>query len=130
MTVSYTFRKKERLARKKTIAALFESGQAFSLYPFRVFWKIVNTGTESPARLAVSVSKRSFKKAVDRNRIKRLTREAWRYNKHTLYRHLEKNNINLVLMLVYTQEEMPDYDLIEKKVEKVVSKLLLILPID
>lgn len=130
MTVSYTFRKKERLSSKKAIAALFDSGQAFSLYPFRVFWKIADAGTGSPARLAVSVSKRCFKKAVDRNRIKRLTREAWRHNKHILYKHLEENNINLVLMLVYTQEDMPGYDLIEQKVKKVVSKLLLILPIN
>lgn len=130
MTVSYTFRKEERLTGKKAIAGLFDSGQAFSLYPFRVFWKIGDPDASSPARLAVSVSKRSFKKAVDRNRIKRLTREAWRHNKEVLYKHLENNNIHLVLMLVYTQEDMPAYDFIEKKIEKVVSKLLLILPLN
>jgi ribonuclease P protein component len=130
MTVSFNFRKEERLSGKKVIAGLFDSGQAFSLYPFRVFWKIEDTGSCSPARIAVSVSKRYFKKAVDRNRIKRLTREAWRLNKHVLYKHLEENNINLVLMLVYTREDMPEYDLIEQKVKNVVSKLLLILPIN
>jgi len=129
MTVSYTFHKEERLSGKKAIADLFDRGQAFTLYPFRVFWKVSDTRMPVPARVAVSVSKRLFKKAVDRNRIKRLIKEAWRLNKHTLYKGLDQNNIQLILMLVYTQEDMPGQELITKKVKEVISKLLLILPI-
>ncbi len=129
MTASYKFGKDERLSGRKAIAELFDSGQAFTLYPFRVFWKVCETGIPVPARMAASVPKRSFKKAVDRNRIKRHIKEAWRYNKHILYKHLNENNIQLSVMLVYTQGDMPDHKLIAKKVEEVVSKLLLILPL-
>jgi len=127
MTVSYKFGKEERLSSKKAISDLFDRGQAFTVYPFRIFWKISEEEILSPAQMAVSVSKKSFKKAVDRNRIKRLTREAWRHKKHILYGHLERNNLQITLMLVYTQNTIPDYEKITHKVEEVVSKLLLIL---
>lgn len=130
MTASYKFGKDERLSGRKAIAELFDSGQAFTLYPFRVFWKVCETDIPVPARMAVSVPKRSFKKAVDRNMIKRQIKEAWRYNKHVLYKHLNENNMQLAVMLIYTQEDMPGHKLITKKVEEVVSKLLLILPVN
>ena len=128
MTVSYTFSKEERLRSRKAISDLFDNGQAFAVYPFRVFWKVSTEEIPSPAQVAVSASKKTFKKAVDRNRIKRLIREAWRHQKHTLYEHLEQNNLQIVLMLVYTPGEMPGQDTITQKVGEVVSKLLLILP--
>ena len=127
MNTSYTFKKDERLSSRKAITSLFEDGKAFTIKPFRVFWKYCDSEISYPAQMAVSVSKRNFKKAVDRNRIKRLIKEAWRYNKHILYKQLKHNNSHIILMLVYTSDSMPTQDLVSMKTEEVVSKLLLIL---
>lgn len=54
-------------------------------------------------------------------------REAWRHQKHILYKYLHENGLQLTLMLVYTQDKMPDQALINQKVEDLVSKLLLLL---
>lgn len=128
MTVKYTFRKEEKLCSRKAISDLFENGQAFTIQPFRVFWKESREEIPYPAKVAVSVSKRNFKRAVDRNRIKRLLREAWRLNKHILYKHLEKHQLQINLMIVYTPTDMPQQDMITRRLEELVSKLLLILP--
>lgn len=128
MSVSYSFKKHERLSSRRAISNLFESGEAFTLYPFRVFWIISDDRLPSPVQVAFSASKKNFKNAVDRNRIKRLTREAWRHNKHRLFSQLEKTGKQLTIMLVYTESSMPGKDLINNKVEDVVSKLLVLLP--
>lgn len=128
MAVSYTFSKEERLCSQKAISDLFDNGRSFPLQPFRVFWKVSETSLPYPSQVAISVPKKIFKRAVDRNRIKRLAREAWRHNKHILYEYLEQNNTHLVLMIVYTSAEMPQQEFVSQKVEEIVSKLLLILP--
>ena len=128
MKTDYTFRKEERLSSRKSISNLFEFGNSFAIFPFRVFWAECDNISPFPAQTAFTVSKKLFKKAVARNRIKRLMREAWRHNKHILYDHLEQHNIKVVIMLIYTSKEMPQHDFISNKVSQVVSKLLLILP--
>lgn len=93
-----------------------------------MYWRISDEAIDSPVQVAVSVAKRKFKKAVHRNRIKRLMREAWRHNKLSLYSKLEEHNYQIVVMIVYTSDSMPDYTTVEKKVKEIVSKLLLVLP--
>ena len=128
METDLRFRKEERLRSKVLISELFEKGSSFYCYPFKIYWKESTIDCPYPAQLAVSVSKRSFKKAVSRNRIKRQLREAWRHNKHKLYSHLEQVNRSIVIMIVYTPGEMPQSAFISKKMVEVVSELLLILP--
>lgn len=128
MATRLSISKIERLKSKKAIASLFEDGNTFFCHPFRLYWRINDENIDSPAQVAVSVSKRKFKRAVDRNRIKRLMREAWRNNKLSLYSELEEHKYQIVVMLVYTSDEIPDYDTVEKKVKEIVSKLLLVLP--
>src|SRR5687767_2812315 len=98
-----TFRKQERLSGKKKIEELMEKGNSFSKFPFRVVWKEADNGVSPRAQIAISVSKRNFKKAVDRNRIKRQIREAYRTGKQPLYEHLEAKNKKIIFMVIYTK---------------------------
>lgn len=76
----FTFRKEERLSKEKLIQELFEKGSSFYLYPFKVFFLKIPTGG-STQQVLISVSKKLFARAVDRNTIKRRVREAYRLNK-------------------------------------------------
>ena len=79
-----TFRKEERLSKDKLIQELFDKGSSFYLFPFKVFF-MPNPDQESPFhQVVISVSKRNFKRAVDRNLIKRRVREGYRLNKELL----------------------------------------------
>ncbi len=130
MTTDYSFKKEERLCSKKAISDLFENGNSFFHFPFRILWMESKTVIPFPAQIAITVPKKKFKKAYERNRIKRLIREAWRLNKHKLYSHLEKNNSSIEMMLIYTPSEMPDYKSVLSNTEQLITKLLLILPPD
>ena len=91
-----TFTKEERLSSNLAIANLLRDGASFSVHPFKAVWTQEKKETKFPAQIAISVSKISFKKAVDRNRIKRLVREAYRKNKSVLYDflHQKKNHLH------------------------------------
>ena len=77
-----------------------------------------------PAQLGISVPKRSFAKAVDRNTLKRRIREAYRKNKHLLYEVLQKKNLRIDLMMIYTAKEPLPYQEIEKKMIVSLQKLM------
>ena len=112
---TFTFRKKERLKSRKVIERLFKDGQSFGVYPLRlVFLKMEDSRSGSPVQFAVSVPKRSFKSAVARNRLKRKVKEAWRLNKHWLYKKLEKVKGQYAFMVIYTGKEDFPYGEIEK----------------
>jgi ribonuclease P protein component len=119
-----TFKKAERLSSKIAIAKLFENGRSFTTYPFRVIWLDYSTGTSYPAQIAFTVPKKNFKRAVDRNKLKRRAREAYRKNKYRLYEYLKQKNRSMVFMLVYTSKEEIDYDVIEVKINAVIDRLM------
>jgi len=80
----FTFRKEERLSKEILIQELFDKGSSFYLFPFKVFF-MPNPDQAYPFhQVIISVSKRNFKRAVDRNLIKRRIREAYRLNKTLL----------------------------------------------
>lgn len=122
MSKPFSLTKNERLKSKKEIDALFLSGEAFFVYPFKVCYQVIDTrlALTCPMRVGVSVPKRIFKKAHDRNRIKRLIRESYRLQKSTLLAHLKAQELNLNLMIIYTQKDLPTYELIFKKVDSVL----------
>jgi ribonuclease P protein component len=118
----YTFKKEERLCNKKLIDGLFHSGSSFLCYPFKVSWALNNEQQNVCAQVLISVSKKRFKHAVDRNLIKRRIREAYRLNKQQqLYDALADRKI--VLSLGYIGKEIVAYELIEKKMLKLLSQL-------
>lgn len=98
----FSFRKDEILRKKKLIDQLFAEGTSFFVYPFKILVLPAPLETPFPVQVLISVSKRSFKYAVDRNRIKRQIREIYRLNKQQLYDHLNKNNEQCVMAIIYT----------------------------
>ena len=112
----YTFSKKERLTHKKSIQELFTEGTAVFMYPFLVKYK---TNTLPNNQVLISASKRNFKRAVDRNLLKRRVREAYRLHKHLLY----SNQDFLDIALLYNSKEILDFDFIEKKLILVLNRL-------
>jgi ribonuclease P protein component len=109
-----TFKKREKLRSKKAFNELIKLGRSFYSHPFLIIWKKTNPEEKYPAQVAVSVSKKLFKRAVDRNIIKRRTLEAYRLNKYELYDFLESKNIGLIFIIVYREKQITDYHSIEK----------------
>lgn len=109
-----TFKKKERLRSKKVIGELFKLGNSFYSKPFLVVWGKTNHEQKYPAQMAISVSKKLFKRSVNRNLLKRRIREAYRLNKHLLFKFLENKNFSVIFVFVYREEQIMDYHSIEQ----------------
>jgi ribonuclease P protein component len=115
-----TFKKNERLCSKVLIERLIATGNPISVFPFKLMWMPIQE-SNTPAKVVISVPKRNFKKAVDRNKIKRRIREAYRKNKNTLYQQL--SNKKIVLMIVFVSKEKESYKIIEEKTIELIHKL-------
>ena len=114
-----TFGKTERLKSKKQIDLLFTEGKSFSVFPLRLFFNKTHFADGAEIKAAVSVSKRNFKSAVDRNRIKRLLREAYRLNKPT---NFNNSTTSYALLILYIGKEMPAFEGIKTKMEQLLTK--------
>lgn len=101
---------------------LFGKGNSFSNFPFKVIWLPENKN--AVLQTAVGVSSRNFKKATDRNRIKRLMREAWRLQKNKLQDHLLEQNEKLSVFILYMGKEVPEYELVFEKVGNIINRLI------
>ena len=121
---SHTFQKKERLKSRKVIGKIFKEGHSFISYPIRFAWvKMESPLSDSPLQMGLSVPKRAFSKAVDRNRLRRRIRESYRLNKHSIYKKLESPDTQYGLMLIYVAKETLDFHKIEKGIQKGFNKL-------
>lgn len=103
--MSFTYPKNERLKSKTTIGLLFSEGKSVSKYPLRLVYREAEENSEEKIKLGVSVSKKYFKKAVHRNRIKRLLRECYRLNKD-LFK--EAFGDKTIAMVFWASSEMPE----------------------
>ncbi|MFZ4706062.1 MAG: ribonuclease P protein component [Bacteroidales bacterium] len=108
-----TFKKKERLCHFNSIDKLFAEGHSFFIFPLKIVWMDFETGSDSPAQLLISVPKRNFKHAVDRNLIKRQIREAYRHQKSILYDYLETKGRKCALAIVFTGKNKVPYAQLE-----------------
>ena len=119
-----TFPKKEHLYGEKVIENLHTTGSSFLVYPLRVVYLNVSQPDEQiPVRVMIGVSKKKFKKAVDRNRAKRLMREAYRLNKSSLVSIIKKEEVKIYLSLQYIADEMLTFDEISTKMQKALDRL-------
>lgn len=120
----YTFKKEERLCNKRLIAGLYHNGSSFLCYPFKVSWMPLPADEQPcvPVQILFSVPKKRFKRAVDRNLLKRRSREAYRLHKQQLlYNQLSGKQI--ILSLTYIGKEIAEYPFIEKKMVKLLAQL-------
>ena len=127
MRKQFTLGKEERLKSRKQIEQLFDKGKSFVVAPFRVYF-IVNSELpiqkgESGLKFGTGVSAKNFKKAVDRNRIKRLTREAWRLQKNEIRDKVKETQRQLNVFFIYTGKELPDFTTVKDKVAIALKKL-------
>lgn len=116
--------KSQRLHGRKAMAFLFSSGKSFFQYPFKVITAVPAEPSEMYVRFMVTVSKRSFKNATDRNKIKRQVREAWRTQKQPLFEALKKENKNLDIALIFTPKNILPSSEIKNKIKRIIERLL------
>lgn len=120
----FTFKKSERLKSRKIIERIFNrEGQSFANYPILTTWLETPLKSDFPAKVTFSVSKKKFKKAVQRNRIKRLMREAYRLNKPKFYQSLESNEKQVAIIFIYIAKEELDFKTIEAKMKQSLKRL-------
>ncbi len=118
----YFFKKEDKLKSRKAIDAVFSKGNSFSNFPLKVIWLPQNT--KASLQAAVGVSSRNFKKATDRNRVKRLMREAYRLQKSPLQEHLALKQKNLSVFFLYVGKELPLYPLLHEKMGAALKRLI------
>lgn len=123
MTHQNSFPKSEHLCGDKTITKVFEGGEAFICYPLRVMYLTQSQNGSETVRVLVGVPKKRFKRAVKRNRLKRLMREAYRLNKHEILEILNNKQLQLQVVFNYVSDEELDFVTINKKMKSALQKL-------
>jgi ribonuclease P protein component len=118
---SYTLCKDERLCGKRAIEELYAAGTRFFKYPYKAYWLQTATDGAYPCSFVISVPKRRFKRAVQRNLLKRRTREAFRLNKHLL--NVVGAGLQIHLMLVYASDEMLAFSEINAAMQKTLQHI-------
>jgi ribonuclease P protein component len=119
--MNFNYPKNEKLKSKITIGLLFSEGKSVSKYPLRLVYHSGTLGNDQQLKVGVSVSKKYFKKAVDRNYFKRVLRETYRLNQHLLKDRLPQP---YALMLFYQSKDRLSYDEINTKTIQLFEKFL------
>ncbi len=123
MPKKFTLGKQDRLKRRKVIEQLFSEGRSFVVFPCRVSYSATNL-IETALQTGFGASSRQFRKAVHRNRIKRLLRESWRLQKNELQAALQQRGMKMAVFIVYIGKELPNYALVNEKITVILNRLI------
>lgn len=125
--MNFTYPKAEKLKSKTTIDLLFSKGKSVAKYPLRLVYIAGDFGENVPIKIGVSVSKKHFKSAVDRNYFKRVLRETYRLNKHLL---IENRSQPYAMMFLYQTKDRLTYEEINKKTIQLFEKFIVAVKIE
>jgi ribonuclease P protein component len=119
------FGKAEKLKSRKVVEELFARGKSLNVFPIRISYKFLPLPADEKTvlQVGVSVSKRNFKRAVDRNRIKRLLRETYRLQKRELIEVLKVQRRIGYVFFIYTDKQMPQYPIVFDTMSKCLEVL-------
>ena len=122
-----TFNKSQHLCGETTISQLFREGKAFLVFPLRVVYRVEKRAEgdkRATVRVLTSVPKKQFKHAVDRNRFKRLIREAYRLQQHELNVALEAKGLVMDVAFTAVHNQLPEFDFLKGRMAKILLKLV------
>jgi ribonuclease P protein component len=119
--MDFSYPEAEKLKSKKIIDLLFKEGKSVSKYPLRLIFIAHDFDDNVPVKIGVSVSKKHFKKAVDRNYFKRVLRECYRHNKHLL---VDAVKSKYCCMLFYQTNDRLSYEEINQKTMQLFEKFI------
>ena len=122
ITTNFTLGKSERVKSRKLIEQLFAKGKTFSTFPLRIIYMIPPKST-SPLQAGFGVSTKKFKRAVDRNKIKRVMKETYRLQKNQLNDVLAIKKISMAIFILYIGNDIPDYRSLYDKMGNVILRL-------
>lgn len=123
MEQRFTFSKQEKLTGETTVNELFLTGNSFLAYPIRIVWTSAQTAESASLKVLMSVPKKKLKHAVDRNRVKRLLREAFRLKNQALKKLVLEQGLDVKMAIVWIPNEILDYAKVERKMSEVLVKM-------
>jgi ribonuclease P protein component len=118
----FSYNKTEKLKSRKLIEHLFSNGKSINMFPVKLLYDYVEEADTS-LKAGVTASSRNFKKAVERNRVKRVLREAYRLQKPALLQLLEAKGLSIALFFIYTGKELPEFAEVQKRINLILQKL-------
>ena len=121
--MDFSFSKAEHLCGEKKITRLFAEGNAFIAYPLRIVYLVLPKEDDIPVKVMVSVPKKRFKRAVKRNRLKRLMRESYRLNKGLLWDIFSEKEMQAHVSFQYISDEELGFRAVEKRMIGSLEKL-------
>ena len=122
--MSLTFSKDERLCSRKLIDRLYAEGHRLMAFPYSVQWRVETDSLAVPCQVLIVAPKRKFHHAVDRNRVRRLTRECYRRQKPPLVDFLAAHGLSLTLSVSYVHTAILSYEVLYGKMEKLLAVLM------
>lgn len=122
--MAHTFRKSERLCSRTVIDEIFSKGKELRKFPYILKYIYIAEVAQNPVQIVVSVPKKRAKSAVDRNRLRRQIKEAYRLNKDVLTSFFRTNKSAVVIFLIYTGKEKEEYKLLEEKLKLILKELI------
>ncbi len=120
----FRFPKKQKICNHDTIERLFANGKSISESPIRIIWNFEENNDNVSLKVLIVVSKKRLKSAVDRNIVKRRIKEAYRIQKKQLELFLERNNQQLNLVIIYQEEEIMNFKVLEQKINLLLTRLI------